>query len=99
MKCRSSNEGFTLLVMPGLEIVLTLFFKPLCTSIGMKDRLQNMKLDRFTNSFIFEPAMKYNRTLEVGQTERAPAFKDFKIYLTKGRFFVGWGRQNSNDMQ
>ena len=43
--------------------------------------------------------MKYNRTLEVGQTERVPAFKDFKIYLTKGRFFVGWGRQNGNDMQ
>ena len=33
--------------------------------------------------------MKYNRTPEVGQTEMVPAFKDFKIYLTKGRFFVG----------
>ena len=50
MKYRSSNEGFTLLVMQVLEIVLTLFFKPFCTSIRIKNRLQNMKLDRFTNS-------------------------------------------------
>ena len=42
MKYGSSNEGFTLLVMQVLVIAFTLFFKPFCTSIGIKDRLQNM---------------------------------------------------------
>ena len=66
MKCRSSNEGFTLLVMQVLEIVFTLFFNPLGTSIVIKNRLQNIKLNRLTISFKFGLAMKYNRTLEVG---------------------------------